>query len=85
MNHHTSAERTLLDSFNALGGQRIIRFKGDRPQLPRDEAETFARLLRSGHIRRYASGDCGWVSYQLSEPNENGATDLPAPPSSDIK
>jgi hypothetical protein len=65
--HHTEAERALIESFREAGGERIIFFRLGQPRLPREEAEALARLVRSGRIRRHASGDFGWVSYRLRE------------------
>lgn len=67
MKHYTDAERALIESFRASGGERIIFFHRGQPRLTPDEAEALARLVRSGRIRRHASGDFGWVSYRLRE------------------
>ncbi len=68
MPYHTDDEKALIASFRAAGGERVIFFRHGRPQLPKSMAEALARLLRSGHIRRHAAGDFGWVSDRLREP-----------------
>ncbi len=67
MQYHSDDEKALLETFRAAGGERVIFLRHGVPQLPRPMAEALARLVRSGHIRRHASGDFGWVSYRLRE------------------
>lgn len=67
MRHYTDAELALIESFRAVGGLRTIFFRRGEPRLPPAEAEALARLVRSGRIQRYATGDFGWVSYRLRE------------------
>jgi hypothetical protein len=65
--HHTDAERALIESFREAGGERVIFVRRGQPRLPREEAEALARLVRDGRIRRHATGDFGWMSYRLHE------------------
>ena len=67
MRHYTDAERAMIDSFLAAGGERVIRHHRGEPCLPRDEAEALSRLVRCGRVRRHASFDFGWASYRLRE------------------
>lgn len=67
MEFHTNDEILLIETFRAAGGERIVFFHDGVPRLPRPTARALSRLIRSGHIRRHASGDFGWVSYRLRE------------------
>ena len=65
MRYHTDDEKALIKTFQDCGGERTVFFRHGQPQLPKPMAEALMRLIRSGHIRRHASGDFGWVSYRL--------------------
>ncbi len=79
MERHTDDERALIETFRAAGGERVVRFRRGRPQLPKAAAEALARLVRGGRVRRHATLGGGCVSYRLREFGGEG----PSPDSPD--
>ena len=67
MTFHTKEEEEMLASFRESRGVRVFFHKKGKLKLPRPEAKTLARLIRSGHIVRAGSGDLHAVYYRLRE------------------
>ena len=67
MQFHTDDENALIQKFRDAGGELMFYVKHRKLQLSKPMAVALARLVRSGHVMRHASGDFGWRTYRLRE------------------